>query len=713
MRRNNTVDTIRTMLIVDDSRIDRTLLAKIFTGHYAVEQACDGREALDVLRRKKIDIVVLDISMADMDGFEVIHAMRSDPTLSDIPIVVATSEPAHEEAALSDGADDFIAKPFNPVIVKKRVENIIVKHMLERERLENALHETELELRSLADTVPGGIGVFTLTNQGCLSLGYFNDSFHELFGRTRSQMATQFSDDILQLVFADDRAQVLASLQKSEASGERFDTTFRIVLPDGALRWVSASAVEYKRTDDQPVFRSVIIDITESKENELLAKQRARELQYAAEHDQLTGLYNRAAFCRKTAEYLAAHKDAEHVIIQFDIERFKIINELYGSDKGDEVLLAIAGALMRHVDGNGVYGRMETDHFALCLPANDEVIKSCMASISDSLAVTGIDRQIILYYGVYRIVDRTMPVDIMCDRANLALRSVKGDYNKRYAVYDASMHQLVLNEHELRSEGDQALRDRQFEAFLQPIFNLGDGRLASAEALVRWRHPEKGLVPPGQFIPFFENSGFIVRLDSYIRESVCELMVHMDEGGLACPPVSVNVSRLEFYDPKLCQNLRELLRFYKLDPSRLRLEITESAYADNATQLLEAMDELQGLGFVMLMDDFGAGFSSLSMLRDVPVDMIKLDMRFLSHGATLDRERGILSAIVPMAKSLGLPVIAEGVETGEQAEFLKSIGCDYVQGFHFARPMPQDDFRALVGKAGRVAACGGVREGGR
>ena len=190
-------------------------------------------------------------------------------------------------------------------------------------------------------------------------------------------------------------------------------------------------------------------------------------------------------------------------------------------------------------------------------------------------------------------------------------------------------------------------------------------------------------------------------------------MVHMDEGGLACPPVSVNVSRLEFYDPKLCQNLRELLRFYKLDPSRLRLEITESAYADNATQLLEAMDELQGLGFVMLMDDFGAGFSSLSMLRDVPVDMIKLDMRFLSHGATLDRERGILSAIVPMAKSLGLPVIAEGVETGEQAEFLKSIGCDYVQGFHFARPMPQDDFRALVGKAGRVAARGGVREGGR
>lgn len=688
------------MLIVDDSKIDRTLLANIFKGQYAIEQACDGREALDVLHREKIDIVVLDISMAGMDGFQVIGAMRADPALSDIPIVVATSEPAHEETALIDGADDFIAKPFNPVVVKKRVENIVVKHMLERERLQAALEETELELRSLADSVPGGICVFQLTGQGRLSLSYFNDSFHQLFGRTRSEMGLKFSEDILQLACEEDRARILAQLRQVADTGDRFDSSFRIVLPDGSMRWVNASAVEYKRVDDEPVFRSVVIDITESKENELLAKQRAKELQYAAEHDRLTGLYNRSAFCRTTKAFLDAHADTEHVVVQFDIERFKVINELYGSDKGDEVLLAIAGALERHVEGVGVYGRTEADHFTLCLPADRAIIAACMASIEESLTLTGIDRQIMLYYGVYPVVDRDMPVDIMCDRANLALRSVKGDYNKRWAVYDASMHQSVINEHELRSEGDQALRERQFEAFLQPIFNLADGSLASAEALVRWRHPEKGLVPPDQFIPFFENSGFIVRLDSYIRESVCEFMVNMDSQGISCPPVSVNVSRLEFYDPKLCQSLRDLVTYYRLKPSQLRLEITESAYADNATQLLEAMDELQGMGFVMLMDDFGAGFSSLSMLRDVPVDMIKLDMRFLSHGATLDRERGILGAIVPMAKSLSLPVIAEGVETAEQAEFLKSIGCDYVQGYHFARPMPQDEFCTLVAESG-------------
>ena len=706
------LETLRTMLIVDDSKIDRTLLANIFKDQYAIKQACDGREALDVLHQTKVDIVVLDISMTGMDGFAVIEAMRADPALSDIPIVVATSEPAHEEAALTDGADDFIAKPFNPVVVKKRVENIIVKHMLERERLQMALQETELELRSLADSVPGGICVFRLTGDGRLVLGYFNDSFYQLFGRTRAETAAEFGDDILQLVYKEDRKQVLAALRTSATTGERFDTAFRVALPDGSLRWVSASAVEYKRVEDEPIFRSVIIDITESKENELLAQQRAKELQHAAEHDHLTGLYNRTAFYRKTKEYLEQHSDIDHVIVLFDIERFKIINELYGGDKGDEVLLAIADALSKHVDGVGVYGRMENDHFALCVPADERVVYSCMSSIENSLAVTGIDRQIMLYYGVYQVVDRSMPVDIMCDRANLALRSVKGDYNKRYALYDASMHQSVLNEHELRSEGDQALKNRQFEAFLQPIFNLSDGSLASAEALVRWRHPEKGLVPPDQFIPFFENSGFIVRLDSYIRESVCELSTNMGKQGIECPPVSVNVSRLEFYDPKLCQNLRDLVNYYDLEPARMRLEITESAYADNAAQLLEAMDELQGMGFVMLMDDFGAGFSSLSMLRDVPVDMIKLDMRFLSHGATLDRERGILSAIVPMAKSLSLPVIAEGVETAEQAEFLKSIGCDYVQGYHYARPMPQDEFVEVVARSGYTARSL-VSEGGR
>ena len=574
------MDTSLAILVVDDSKVDRTLLANMFSGSYSLLEARSGREALEIMAHEKVDVVVLDIGMEGMDGFEVISAMKADPALAGVPIVVETSEHAHEEASLLAGADDFIVKPFNPVVVRKRVENIVIKHVLERERL---------------------------------------------------QMEVQ--------------------------------------------------------------------------KNELLASRRASELLFAAEHDSLTGLYNRSAFFRKTAAYLAERPSEDYTVVQFDIERFKVINELYGSEKGDEVLLAIAGALRESVQDIGTYGRMEADRFAMCLPRAYATEKAFEQPLAAALERTGLDRQIVLCYGMYEVVDRSMPVDIMCDRANLALRSIKGNYNEHLALYDGVMHQAFVAERELLDEGGRALLDGQFEPFIQPIFDLSTGKLASAEALVRWRHPAKGLVAPGAFMPFFENNGFIVKLDGYIRESVCKILFRMAELGIECPPVSVNVSRLEFYDPNLCQNLIDLVTRYGIDPSKLRLEITESAYADNMPQLLEAMDELQRFGFTVLMDDFGAGYSSLSMLCDVSVDMIKLDMRFLSHEdeGVQSRERNILQAIIPMAKSLGLPIIAEGVETGGQASFLKKVGCDFVQGYLYARPLPQDEYIALVSDAVRGA----------
>lgn len=689
------VETRRTMLIVDDSRIDRTLLANIFKDDYSVVEAASGREAINTLHGQKIDIVVLDIFMADIDGFGVIETMRSLPEFTSIPIVVATSDPTHEELALLRGADEFITKPFNPIVVKKRVENIVTKYMLERERLQAALQETELELRSLADSVPGGICVFEFMADQRAKLSYFNDSFHELFGLTRQEMTDRYQDDGLRLIHENDRKRVADALLRQKPN-ERLSVEFRIVRADNRQRWISNSSVKFKDTDGNPVFRSVLMDITESKENEILAKNRAQELQYAAEHDALTGLLNRSAFCRRTAAFLGARPAVEHVLVQLDIERFKIINELYGSEKGDEVLIAIAQALTEQMSGLGTYGRMEGDHFVVCLPNDNNLIAGCIAGIEHAVGAMDIDRKVSLRYGAYPIADTAMPVDIMCDRANLALRSVKGDYNKRFALYTDEMHQAMLNEHELLEEGGQALASGQFEAFYQPIFSLQDGTLASAEALARWRHPQRGLVPPIQFIPIFESSKLIVRLDRYIREQVCRFMSDMAKRGVACPPVSVNVSRLGFYDPTLCQSLVDLVSTYNLDPSQLRIEITESAYTKDEAQLLDMMDQLHGFGFTLLMDDFGSGFSSLSMLRDVPVDIIKLDMRFLDNDSTRQKGRQILSAIVPMANSLRLPVIAEGVETAEQAEFLRSVGCTYAQGYHFARPMPQQDFSELL-----------------
>ncbi|RNL49122.1 diguanylate cyclase [Paraeggerthella hongkongensis] len=560
------------MLIVDDSRIDRTLLANMFAESYSILEAASGQEALVTMAERKVDVVVLDIDMKGMNGFALIDAMKADPSLSDIPIIVETGESAHEESALLRGADDFIAKPFNTTIARRRVDNIVTKHVLEREKLQTALRKTEL-----------------------------------------------------------------------------------------------------------------------------LAAHRAQELLYAAEHDSLTGLYNRTAFCRKTAELLKSRPHEEFAIVQFDIERFKIFNELHGSIRGDEVLKAIAQCLDKTLRNRGVYGRMEADHFALCLPKDMALSNNLATQLELALANAEAEHEIVLYFGMYEITDRTMPVDIMCDRATLALRSIKGNYNTRFALYDSNMHQSLITKHTMKAEGERALEHREFEPFIQPIFNLASGALVGGEALVRWRHPDKGLIPPGQFLPFFENSGFIVRLDSHIREEVCRFLASMESSGIASVPLSVNISRLEFYDPHLCNNLVDLVKRHRLPLSRLRLEITESAYADNLPQLLQAMEKLQRFGFTVLMDDFGTGYSSLSMLRDVPIDMIKLDMRFLGgESRNRAREENILRAIVPMAKSLDLPVIAEGVETADQASLLESVGCDLVQGYLYAKPVSRDEFLALA-----------------
>ncbi|WP_244596699.1 putative bifunctional diguanylate cyclase/phosphodiesterase [Paraeggerthella hongkongensis] len=566
------MDALCSMLIVDDSRIDRTLLANMFAESYSILEAASGQEALVTMAERKVDVVVLDIDMKGMNGFALIDAMKADPSLSDIPIIVETGESAHEESALLRGADDFIAKPFNTTIARRRVDNIVTKHVLEREKLQTALRKTEL-----------------------------------------------------------------------------------------------------------------------------LAAHRAQELLYAAEHDSLTGLYNRTAFCRKTAELLKSRPHEEFAIVQFDIERFKIFNELHGSIRGDEVLKAIAQCLDKTLRNRGVYGRMEADHFALCLPKDMALSNNLATQLELALANAEAEHEIVLYFGMYEITDRTMPVDIMCDRATLALRSIKGNYNTRFALYDSNMHQSLITKHTMKAEGERALEHREFEPFIQPIFNLASGALVGGEALVRWRHPDKGLIPPGQFLPFFENSGFIVRLDSHIREEVCRFLASMESSGIASVPLSVNISRLEFYDPHLCNNLVDLVKRHRLPLSRLRLEITESAYADNLPQLLQAMEKLQRFGFTVLMDDFGTGYSSLSMLRDVPIDMIKLDMRFLGgESRNRAREENILRAIVPMAKSLDLPVIAEGVETADQASLLESVGCDLVQGYLYAKPVSRDEFLALA-----------------
>jgi diguanylate cyclase (GGDEF)-like protein len=422
------------------------------------------------------------------------------------------------------------------------------------------------------------------------------------------------------------------------------------------------------------------------------------ELRYMAEHDPLTNINNKATFYRKTRSMIDQAPDTQFVMIAMDIERFRLINDIFGHEEGDRLLHYIAQRMQALYAGQGTFSRIDADNFALCLPYDTQALKRRIIENEVELKEYDLPFDIVLVYGLYIIDDRTLPVSIMHDRAEMAKRTVKGNYVQRFAFYDDTLRQAMLGELDIVNNMDAALREGQFEVYLQPKCSLGSGEIVGAEALVRWNHPTRGTLAPGAFVPIFERNGFIMKLDAWVWEQVCRLMRKwMDaNGGQPLIPVSMNVSRISVYNPALVTTLAALADRYDIPRRMLELEITESAYAEDPKQLYGLVTELRTRGFPVQMDDFGSAYSSLNMLKEISVDLLKLDMRFLYGSDTDGRGGVILSSVVRMARHLALPIIAEGVETAEQARFLHSIGLAVAQGYYYYRPMPVPAFEALL-----------------
>ncbi|MBR6328815.1 MAG: EAL domain-containing protein [Lachnospiraceae bacterium] len=419
--------------------------------------------------------------------------------------------------------------------------------------------------------------------------------------------------------------------------------------------------------------------------------------------DALTGILNRRGFYVATEELIRENTDTDYVICCINIDKFKLVNDLFGIKAGDELLVFLASRLKRYVREKGTYGRLTADNFAICIPDEKNVYKRVTASLEKWLDTYPISINIITRCGFYHIHDRSVEVGIMCDRANLAIQEIKGSYEKSYAVYDDTLRKRILQEQEILNEMKNALDSGQFAVYYQPKFNMENGKLIGSEALVRWIHPEKGLISPGIFVPIFEKNGFISSLDQYVWETVCrDIRQWLDEGYTVCP-VSINVSRAELYNKDLSNFLVKLVNKYKVPQEFVQLEITESAYTDDPDQIIRMVRDLKSRGFVILMDDFGSGYSSLNTLKDVPVDVLKLDLKFLYNMDHNLKANYILKSVVQMAMRLDLIVIAEGVETETQAEFLKSIGCIRAQGYLYAKPMPKKDLEMFLSDPDRVS----------
>ena len=542
------------VLIVDDCQQDRMAVADVLRSDYDILEACNGKQALEILSRKRaqISLIMLDLMMPVMDGYEFLEMYRKRKEYSYLPVVVCTTEddPEREQKSLELGAWDFVLKNSSPGIMRLRAGNAI------------------------------------------------------------------------------------------EKSKVRF-----------------------------------------------------------LEYDFLTGIYGQQKFYQATRELLDQRAGANFAFIHFDIDRFRIINTLYGSKEGDRLIHFVAGAIRKVMTayGRGTYGRLGGDVFGMCVPYEDgAAIYHILEGIRAEIRKHSVHYYLETCAGIYLVDDPDMEVAAMHDNAEIAAEQCKGQYMVHDVLYTEEIGQKVLREQHIIDEMDAALAEQQFIVYFQPKYQLKKMAPYGAEALVRWKKPSGEIVLPNEFIPIFERNGFITKLDYYVWEKVCQFIDSELSQGRNPAPISVNVSRVNLYNPDFMDSLIDLIHRYHIPPHYLNLELTESVFSEDAELIQRAVNYLHDAGFTILMDDFGSGYSSLNILKDVDLDVLKIDMKFFSKGNTAEKGAKIIEAVIRMAESLDMMVIAEGVEEKHQVDFLNDLGCDYIQGYYFGRPMSQDQYEKLT-----------------
>ncbi|MCR5177176.1 MAG: bifunctional diguanylate cyclase/phosphodiesterase [Anaerovibrio sp.] len=436
-------------------------------------------------------------------------------------------------------------------------------------------------------------------------------------------------------------------------------------------------------------------DYDRERNYEMITSAAKDDYEYLAAYDSFTGLLNREAFCNRTADMLIDYPDKSFVILRINIERFKVINEVFGEAEGDKLLNYIA-RFLKSIDLKLCQAaRLYADNFVVCFESGAGAAEHMIYTLQVVANSFEINHHTVLSFGLYKVDDRNIPVSTMIERANIALNQVSKTRRVRYCVYEEKMRDKMLMEQKIINDLEGAFANNEFVLAFQPKYELAGESIIGSEALIRWTTKDGEMIPPSQFISVFEKNGSIYDIDKFMWEKVCQLIRQWIDEGKDVKPVSVNVSRIDLYDPELTDVLVGLVNKYKIPRRLLELEITESAYTDDPQMIMTVVEKLQEAGFCILMDDFGSGYSSLNMLKDIHIDVLKIDMGFLQSTELTGRGTIILSSVVQMAKKLNLPTIAEGVETKEQVDMLKSIGCDWAQGYYYSMPISVEEFVRL------------------
>lgn len=404
-------------------------------------------------------------------------------------------------------------------------------------------------------------------------------------------------------------------------------------------------------------------------------------------------------YFKEFASYtMALFKETPFVIYRFDIVNFRYINEAYGHIRADEILISCIANFTSVFTEKELCVRMDSDQFLAILVNDKEIgqrLERLTKSVNEDARGRGIKYPIRFKTGIYQVRKHDHDIDEMIDRANVARKTLKGDDSEMTAYYSEKIVQSMRKLDRIESDMQKALANREFKVYMQPKWDIYLNRIVGAEALVRWVREDGSISCPDEFVPIFENNGFIEKLDFYMLEMVCQKMHDMIEAGNTIYPVSVNQSRMLLHSADYVVNVQRIIEKYKLPENAIELEITESVFVDDRSNMIEIISQLKQCGVRLAMDDFGSGYSSLNMLKDVSFDTIKIDREFFMESVTTERNRWILQKIVELSSGLGMEVLCEGVETEEQVSILKALGCRMVQGFYFSKPLPEEEYIAL------------------
>ena len=489
--------------------------------------------------------------------------------------------------------------------------------------------------------------------------------------------------------------------EKLRASEGLFNFEYRAPTHDGGWRWCEQYVVCGSRQNvpDELIY-FYIFDIQSRKERE--QQKAAGTGQARIQLDHLTGLPREKDFYA-FGESILADKRYNWLLIALDLQHFKLFNEWYGRELGDHILADIGHELSNIAESHdGVAGYMGGDDFALLVPAGSINPDSLFGTVQNILREHGVSIGFLPSLGAC-YSDNSASIYQLYDEATLACQEAKKDYKSRVLFYSSSLVEKTAEDYKILSAFREGLSNGEITFFLQPQCRAVNGRIVGAEALARWLKPDGTRVPPISFIPTLERYGFIPDLDKHIWEQVCKWARKSLDMGNPLIPVSVNISPVDIFTMDVPKFFTELVRKYDLPRAAIKVEITESAYGEDSNKVRETVQEFRDLGFAVLMDDFGSGFSSLNMLRELNVDMIKLDAYFLRMDRLTEKKgMHIIESVVNMAKTMSMPIIVEGVETNEQRAYLMSLGCRYIQGYYYYKPMPVDEFETLIADARNV-----------